>query len=81
MPKAMKLHAMVAVPDLNKVITVGGLTKSETAISDLYELTCEPDDCKWKKKENSLKNPRYNMVATIVPDELVTCQEKRLPKM
>ena len=80
LPQAMRLHSMVAVPDLGSIITVGGLTDSETAIDDLYELTCQPDDCSWKKKEQTLKNARYNMVATIVPDELITCQERKLPK-
>ena len=80
LPQAMRLHSMVAVPDLDSVITVGGLIDSETAIDDLYELTCQPDDCVWNKKEQTLKNARYNMVATIVPDELITCQERKLPK-
>ena len=80
LPQAMRLHSMVAVPDLDSVITVGGLIDSETAIDDLYELTCQPDDCVWNKKEQTLKNARYNMVATIVPDELITCQERKWPK-
>ena len=72
----MKLHSLVAVPDLDTVITVGGQSESGDTLDKLYELVCADfNNCEWNESNQTLSNPRFGLVSTLVPDELITCQK------
>ena len=66
----MASHSMVAFQD--KIITVGG-TDGSSSMSDLFQMTCEPDNCVWTKMSQKLRIPRHNAVAMLIPDEVLQC--------
>ena len=79
MPQAMTMHSLVPAPDLDSVLAVGGLLNATAIHDEIYQLTCEPDNsgnCNWSLLSN-LANPRYKMVASMIPNELVACQSSR----
>ena len=72
LPHPMALHSMVAPQD--RIITVGG-TDGTSSMSDLFQMTCEPDNCIWTKMSQELRIPRHGAVAILVPDEVLQCNQ------
>ena len=66
----MASHSMVAFQD--KIITVGG-TDGSSSMSDLFQMTCEPDDCVWTKMSQKIRIPRHSAVTILIPDEVLQC--------
>ena len=51
------------------LIVIGGTSDSGDSLvsSNLYELTVENNQFKWREMDEKLKTPRRNFVATLIP--------------
>ena len=71
LPKALRGHDMVSYE--YSIVAIGGYASEEGGyLNTLYQLECV--GCSWKKLEQTLKTPRSNFVAMLIPDEMTDCQ-------
>ena len=73
MPNKLYLH--VIVPFDKDVVIIGGYDGSSFQ-SSLHRLTCQNQDCEWKTMSQELNIGAYgrsDLVAMLIPDELVDC--------
>ena len=72
LPEAMAEFSMVPSLDQKSVFAIGGDDGGKR--NEILELSCDGtnvDSCNWENSPTSLKHPREDLVALLIPDSLV----------
>ena len=73
LPKPLYSHSLIVSQET--LIIVGGVA-DEIRNPNLYELKCNDEECFWRQMVQKLKYGRCNMVAMMVPDDYLSCENK-----